>query len=121
MYARAHYSAPPPHLHTFTHTRYSRSHLQLTPTHSHSHFTYAAVFLFFCSSFGRFPPPGGGELNDSFYEATAATGVELLKVDYGWYDNQTWQWRPKDWPKGFDYTPKAHKAGLKTSLYMGGT
>ena len=25
------------------------------------------------------------------------------------------------WPQGFDYCAKAHKAGLKASLYMGGT
>jgi hypothetical protein len=28
---------------------------------------------------------------------------------------------PKVWPNGFDYGAKAHKAGMKASLYMGGT
>jgi hypothetical protein len=29
--------------------------------------------------------------------------------------------RPEIWPNGFDFAGKAHKAGLKASLYMGGT
>ena len=28
---------------------------------------------------------------------------------------------PENWPYGFDFAAKAHKAGLKASLYMGGT
>lgn len=65
--------------------------------------------------------PGAGVLPQSAYNATAATGVECLKVDVGWYDDRNWTWRPADWPHGFDYKQKAHIAGMKTSLYMGGT
>ncbi len=38
-----------------------------------------------------------------------------------WYTDRDWQFHPAAWPNGFDLTAKAHKAGLKTSLYMGGT
>jgi len=64
---------------------------------------------------------GPGELPQSLYNLTAATGVEALKIDYGWYDGRNWTWRPKDWPSGFDFKQKAHIAGMNTSLYMGGT
>jgi len=38
-----------------------------------------------------------------------------------WYTNRDWMFRPQVWPNGFDFASKAHKAGLKASLYMGGT
>jgi hypothetical protein len=59
----------------------------------------------------------------SLYAAAAATGVELLKIDccvYG-YENRSWDYSPHDWPDGFDFLPRAHAAGLKTSLYLGGS
>jgi hypothetical protein len=64
---------------------------------------------------------GPGELPQSLYNLTAATGVEALKIDFGWYDARNWTWRIKDWPSGFDFKTKAHIAGMNTSLYMGGT
>ena len=39
----------------------------------------------------------------------------------GWYTNRDWMFHPNVWPNGFDFAAKAHKAGLKASLYMGGT
>ena len=59
----------------------------------------------------------------SLYATAAATGVELLKIDccvYG-YENRSWDYNPHDWPRGFDFLPRAHAAGLKTSLYLGGS
>jgi len=38
-----------------------------------------------------------------------------------WYTERDWRFRPEIWPNGFDFAAKAHKAGLKASLYMGGT
>lgn len=38
-----------------------------------------------------------------------------------WYTDRDWMFRPQMWPNGFDFAAKAHKAGLKASLYMGGT
>ena len=59
----------------------------------------------------------------SLYAAAAATGIELLKIDccvYG-YENRSWDINPHDWPNGFDFLPRAHAVGLKTSLYLGGS
>ena len=38
-----------------------------------------------------------------------------------WYTDRDWMFHPENWPNGFDFAAKAHKAGLKASLYMGGT
>ena len=66
---------------------------------------------------------GTPRANQSLYEAAAASGVELLKIDCCIYNSsgRDWQWSPHDWPSGFDFSPRAHKAGLKTSLYLGGS
>lgn len=61
------------------------------------------------------------------YDVLATIGVELVKMDFwdgtgnGWYTNRDWMFHPNVWPNGFDFAAKAHKAGLKASLYMGGT
>jgi hypothetical protein len=61
------------------------------------------------------------------YDLIASLGVELIKMDYwdgtskNWYTNRDWQYHPEIWPNGFDFAIKAHKAGMKASLYMGGT
>jgi PKD repeat protein len=63
----------------------------------------------------------------SSYDRLAETGAECAKMDFwdgtgqGWYRNRDWQFQPAVWPDGFDFARKAHKAGLKASLYMGGT
>jgi len=63
----------------------------------------------------------------SAYDALAATGVECVKFDFWdgsgkcWYTDRDWMFHHDVWPNGFDYGLKAHKAGLKASLYMGGT
>ncbi|MFC1462208.1 LamG-like jellyroll fold domain-containing protein [Verrucomicrobiota bacterium] len=63
----------------------------------------------------------------SAYERLAATGAECVKMDFWdgtgqcWYNNRDWTFKPAVWPNGFDFAAKAHKAGLKASLYMGGT
>jgi hypothetical protein len=68
-----------------------------------------------------------GETPQSAYDMLAATGVELVKMDFWdgtgscWYTDRDWQFHPESWPNGFDFAKKAHKAGLKASLYMGGT
>ncbi len=68
-----------------------------------------------------------GNTPQSAYDALAATGVELVKVDFwdgtgqSWYTNRDWQFKPAVWPNGFDFAKKAHKAGLKAALYMGCT
>jgi hypothetical protein len=68
-----------------------------------------------------------GATPQSAYDALAATGVECVKFDFWdgtgkcWYSNRDWMFHPEVWPNGFDYASKAHKAGLKASLYMGGT
>ena len=68
-----------------------------------------------------------GNTPQSVYDILAATGVELVKMDYWdgtgqcWYTDRDWNYRPEVWPNGFDFAAKAHKAGLKASLYMGGT
>lgn len=70
----------------------------------------------------------GCALPQSWYDAAAASGVEAVKQDFGWYGNATtdlssrnWQYRPKDWPAGFNFAKNAHKAGMNASLYMGGS
>ena len=68
-----------------------------------------------------------GKTPQSVYDRLAATGVECVKMDFWdgsgqcWYNQRDWMFRPEIWPNGFDYAAKAHKAGLKASLYMGGT
>ena len=68
-----------------------------------------------------------GKTPQSVYDALAATGVELVKFDFWdgsgkcWYTDRDWMFHSDIWPNGFDYAAKAHKAGLKASLYMGGT
>jgi hypothetical protein len=68
-----------------------------------------------------------GDTPQSVYDALAATGAELVKVDFwdgsgnGWYTDRDWMFHSNVWPNGFDYAAKAHKAGLKAALYMGGT
>ena len=68
-----------------------------------------------------------GNTPQSAYDVLAATGVELVKMDFWdgtgkcWYTNRDWNYHPDAWPHGFDLAAKAHKAGLKASLYMGGT
>ena len=68
-----------------------------------------------------------GKTPQSSFDRLAATGAECAKIDFWdgtgkcWYINRDWQYRPEVWPDGFDFAAKAHKAGLKASLYMGGT
>lgn len=68
-----------------------------------------------------------GGTPQSAYNALAATGVECVKFDFWdgtgkcWYTGRDWMFHPDVWPNGFDYAAKAHQAGLKASLYMGGT
>ncbi len=68
-----------------------------------------------------------GNTPQSLYDRLAAAGVECVKFDFWdgtgkcWYTNRDWQFHPEAWPNGFDYAAKAHKAGMKASLYMGGT
>ncbi len=68
-----------------------------------------------------------GSTPQNTYDTLAATGVELVKMDFwdgtgaGWYTNRDWMYHAQAWPHGFDFAAKAHKAGLKASLYMGGT
>ncbi|MGA2620039.1 MAG: GH36 C-terminal domain-containing protein, partial [Thermoguttaceae bacterium] len=68
-----------------------------------------------------------GNTPQVIYDRLASTGVELVKIDFWdgtgqcWYAGQDWQFKPAVWPNGFDFATKAHKAGLKASLYMGGT
>ncbi|HEY3322538.1 MAG TPA: GH36 C-terminal domain-containing protein [Planctomycetota bacterium] len=68
-----------------------------------------------------------GKTPQGVYDRLAAVGAELVKVDFwdgsgkGWYTNRDWTFHPEFWPNGFDFAAKAHKAGLKASLYMGGT
>ena len=68
-----------------------------------------------------------GKTPQSAYDRLAATGIELVKMDFWdgtgkcWYTNRDWNSHPEVWPNGFDFATKAHKAGLKASLYMGGT
>ncbi len=68
-----------------------------------------------------------GTTPQSVYDRLAATGVECVKMDFWdgsgkcWYTDRDWNFHPENWPNGFDLAVKAHKAGLKASLYMGGT
>ena len=68
-----------------------------------------------------------GTTPQSTYDRLADTGVECVKHDYWdgtgqcWYNGRDWQFKPAVWPNGFDFARKAHQAGLKASLYMGGT
>ncbi len=68
-----------------------------------------------------------GTMPQSVYDRLAATGVECVKMDFWdgsgkcWYTDRDWMFHLENWPHGFDYAAKAHKAGLKASLYMGGT
>ncbi|MFZ4397322.1 MAG: LamG-like jellyroll fold domain-containing protein [Kiritimatiellia bacterium] len=68
-----------------------------------------------------------GKTPQSAYDRLAATGAECAKMDFWdgtgqcWYRNRDWQFQPSVWPDGFDFARKAHKAGLKASLYMGST
>ncbi|MBI5834746.1 MAG: hypothetical protein HZB16_20795 [Armatimonadetes bacterium] len=68
-----------------------------------------------------------GGTPQSVYDRLAATGVECVKMDFwdgsgqGWYTNRDWMYHREVWPNGFDFAAKAHRAGLKASLYMGGT
>ena len=68
-----------------------------------------------------------GATPQSAYDALAATGVECVKFDFWdgtgkcWYTDRDWTFHPDVWPNGFDYAAKAHQAGLKAALYMGGT
>ena len=68
-----------------------------------------------------------GDTPQAAYDTLAATGVECVKFDFWdgtgkcWYTNRDWMFHHEVWPNGFDYAAKAHKAGLKASLYMGGT
>jgi hypothetical protein len=68
-----------------------------------------------------------GDTPQSVYDRLAAAGAECAKMDFWdgsgkcWYTDRDWMSRPEIWPHGFDFAAKAHKAGLKASLYMGGT
>jgi len=72
-------------------------------------------------------PSVTGATPQSVYDAIAATGVECVKLDFwdgtgqGWYTGRDWMFHHDVWPNGFDYAAKAHRAGLKASLYMGAT
>jgi hypothetical protein len=68
-----------------------------------------------------------GATPQSVYDRLASTGAECVKMDFWdgsgkcWYTDRDWTFHPENWPQGFDFAAKAHKAGLKASLYMGGT
>jgi hypothetical protein len=68
-----------------------------------------------------------GATPQGVYDRLAATGVECVKMDFWdgtgkcWYTDRDWTFHPENWPNGFDFAVKAHRAGLKASLYMGGT
>jgi len=70
-----------------------------------------------------------GKTPQSAYDRLKDVGAECVKMDFWdgtgkcWYNDKTidWQFKPAVWPDGFDFAKKAHKAGLKASLYMGGT
>ena len=68
-----------------------------------------------------------GNTRQDAYDLLAGTGAECVKMDFWdgsgkcWYNNRDWIFRPEVWSNGFDFAVKAHKAGLKASLYMGGT
>ena len=68
-----------------------------------------------------------GKTPQSVYDRLAAVGAECVKMDFWdgsgkcWYTQRDWTFHAENWPDGFDFAAKAHKAGLKASLYMGGT
>ena len=68
-----------------------------------------------------------GQTPLSAYTRLAAVGAECVKMDFWdgsgkcWYTDRDWTFHPQFWPTGFDFAAKAHQAGLKASLYMGGT
>jgi len=68
-----------------------------------------------------------GNTPQSAYDLLAAVGAQCVKMDFWdgsgkcWYTDRDWMFHPEIWPNGFDFASKAHKAGLKASLYMGGT
>ena len=68
-----------------------------------------------------------GKTPQAVYDHLAAVGAECVKMDFwdgskkGWYTGRDWMFHPEVWPDGFDFAAKAHKAGLKAALYMGGT
>jgi hypothetical protein len=73
------------------------------------------------------PSGPSGKTPQAVYDQFAAEGAECVKADFWdgsgdcWYTDRDWQFHPKVWPNGYDFGIKAHKAGLKASLYMGGT
>lgn len=78
--------------------------------------------------FGGVPQPWTGEQPQSEYDAVAASGIEAVKMDWGWYGKtgdpkkkEDWQFSPKEYPHGFNFGIRAHAAGMNASLYMGGT
>ena len=68
-----------------------------------------------------------GSTPQDAYGRLAAIGAECVKMDFWdgsgkcWYNQRDWMFRPEIWPNGFDFAAKTHEAGLKASLYMGGT
>ncbi len=68
-----------------------------------------------------------GATPQSVYDRLASTGAECVKMDFWdgsgkcWYTDRDWMYHPENWLNGFDFAKKAHAAGLKASLYMGGT
>lgn len=68
-----------------------------------------------------------GNTPQTVYDQLASEGAECVKADFWdasgdcWYTDRDWQFKPKIWPNGYDFATKAHKAGMKASLYMGGT
>ena len=68
-----------------------------------------------------------GRTPQEAYDRLAAAGAECAKEDFWdgsgkcWYTDRDWTFHPEIWPGGFDFAAKAHKAGMKASLYMGGT
>ncbi len=68
-----------------------------------------------------------GKTSQSAYDLLAEVGAECVKMDFWdgtgecWYTDRDWTFHSAAWPSGFDFASKAHKAGLKASLYMGGT
>jgi len=68
-----------------------------------------------------------GKTPQAAYDKLAATGAEVMKMDFWdgsgkcWYTDRDWQFHSQIWSNGFDFAAKAHKAGVKAALYMGGT
>eukprot|EP00656_Telonema_subtile_P002750 TRINITY_DN1125_c0_g1_i3.p1 TRINITY_DN1125_c0_g1~~TRINITY_DN1125_c0_g1_i3.p1 ORF type:complete len:790 (-),score=76.73 TRINITY_DN1125_c0_g1_i3:103-2472(-) len=75
------------------------------------------------------------EIPQKDYDSVAASGIEAIKIDFGWYGylkngslapigspgSQDWDYSPQDWPDGFDLQSNGGLVGLNVSLYMGGT